>query len=205
MFKKSSKSTSPSSKAPSSSTAPSSSKTPPSMTPRERALAIKKTQEEALNRLPLNSLYIVLWIRSDPPQANNFHWGYYFHTHKAGGFKYHMKNLGGGWIADHGPTGGVFKSNFLCVLIQIGSIPQAKEAELDQVMKSHDGDVNSIPGVTCRIWVLAILQRLAQQGLVRYSSRDALEQECMRIGNQYSAGAARNNQPRPVVRSEVCH
>lgn len=82
-------------------------------TARERALAIKKSQEDALARLPLNTLYIVLDIRSDPPQPNDFHWGYYFHTSPRGGSKYHMRNLGGGWIPDHGETGGVFKSNFL--------------------------------------------------------------------------------------------
>ncbi|KAM5442921.1 hypothetical protein MferCBS31731_001793 [Microsporum ferrugineum] len=187
------------------SAAPSSSRTKLPTTPMEKALAIKKIQEEALSRLPLNTLYIVLWIRSDPPTPNNFHWGYYFHTSKTRGYKYHMKNLAGGWIADHGETGGVFKSNFLCVLIQIASVPPEKKTLLDQVMKSRDGDVNSIPGMSCRVWVLTIAEKLAQQGLLRYSSLEALEQECFRVGNQYSAGAADNNQPRPVVRSEVCY
>lgn len=120
----------------------------PPKTAKERASAIKKTQEEALTRLPLNALYIVLYIRSDPPQPNDFHWGYYFHTGPQGGYKYHMRNLGGGWIPDHGKTGGVFKSNFLCVLIQIATVPQGKHGQLDQIMKSRDHDVNSIPGVT---------------------------------------------------------
>lgn len=40
---------------------------------RERALVIRKAQEDALARLPLNTLYIVLYIRSDPPQPNDFH------------------------------------------------------------------------------------------------------------------------------------
>ncbi|EFW20478.1 conserved hypothetical protein [Coccidioides posadasii str. Silveira] len=83
------------------------------VTARERASIIKKAQEDALARLPLNTLFIVLYIRSDPPQSNDFHWGYYFHTSAQGGLKYHMRNLGGGWFPDHGPTG-AFSSPISC-------------------------------------------------------------------------------------------
>ncbi|KKK20528.1 hypothetical protein P175DRAFT_0504931 [Aspergillus ochraceoroseus IBT 24754] len=174
------------------------------VTPRERALIIKKAQEDALARLPLNTLFIVLHIRSDPPQPNDFHWGYYFHTSAQGGSKYHMRNLGGGWIPDHGPTGGAFKSNFLCVLIEITNVPHVKHGLLDQIMRSRDGDVNSIPGITCRVWLMVILRELIRQGIVRCSNIDGLQQECMTFGNQYSQGAANNTQPRPVVRSALC-
>ncbi|RAL01567.1 uncharacterized protein BO80DRAFT_424771 [Aspergillus ibericus CBS 121593] len=171
---------------------------------KERALAIKQLQEEALKRLPLNTLYIVLWIRSDPPRLNDFHWGYYFHKLSSGGTKYHMTNLGGGWIPDHGLTGGVFKSNFLCVLVEIATIPPAQHDQVDQIMRFHDGDINSIPGVTCRVWVLTILQKLIQNGLVLCNDIKALEQECMGFGNQYQGAAAQNDQPRPVVKSRLC-
>lgn len=165
---------------------------------------IKKQQEDALARLLLNTLFIVLWIRSDPPRQNNFYWGFYFHTSPQGGFKYDMRNIGGGWIPDHGLTGGVFKSNFLCALIQIATVPEASRDSLDRIMRSHDGDVNTIPRVTCRVWVIKVLEKLIQQGVVRCSDADALQQECMAFRNQYSPGATINQQPRPVVRSRVC-
>ncbi|KAI1946970.1 hypothetical protein LOZ12_002527 [Ophidiomyces ophidiicola] len=171
---------------------------------KQKALAVKKSQEEALARLPLNMLYIALYIRSDPPNANDFHWGYYLHRQPTGGTKYHIKNLGAGWITDHGPTGGVFKSNFLYVLVQIANVPQARHVQLDQIMRMHDNQVNSIPNVTCRVWVLTILQELIQHGIVRCSNILALQQECLEIGNQHRAAAAQNNQPRPVVCSSVC-
>ncbi|RMD41076.1 hypothetical protein DV735_g4052, partial [Chaetothyriales sp. CBS 134920] len=120
------------------------------MTAREQALWIKKVQEEALKSLPQHKLYIGLWIRNDPPLPNDFHWGLYYHQDINGGMKYHIKGLGGGWIADHGRTGGVFKSQFLCVLIQIGSIPAEKEARFDQLARSYDGSINTTPGITCR-------------------------------------------------------
>ncbi|PGH34386.1 hypothetical protein GX50_02753 [[Emmonsia] crescens] len=178
--------------------------TPAQQAARERALEIKRLQEEALSKLPIGSLYIVLYLRSDPPEPNNFHWGFYFHTIPSGGTKYHVKNLGIGWITDHGDTGGVFKSNFLCVVIHIATVPQARHAQVDQTMKSLDGNINSIPGISCRVWLLSILQKLIQNGIVRCSSYTELEQECFTIGNDHSSRAADNDQPRPVVRSRVC-
>ncbi|KAJ9299672.1 hypothetical protein DTO271G3_2556 [Paecilomyces variotii] len=175
------------------------------MAARARALAIKKAQEEALIQLPLDTLYIVLYIRSDPPQPNDFHWGYYFHTSLRGGAKYHISNLSGGWIPSHESTHGVFKSNFLCALVKIATVPKENHSRLDQIMKSRDGDVNAIPSVTCRVWVMTILQTLIQHGIVRCSNNVyALQHECMEFGNEYSVGAANNEQPRPVVESRLC-
>ncbi|PYH44047.1 uncharacterized protein BP01DRAFT_87927 [Aspergillus saccharolyticus JOP 1030-1] len=177
---------------------------PPVLTSRERAVANKKAQEEALARISPNTLYIALWIRSDPPQADDFHWGYYFHTDSSGGIQYHVKGLNAGWITDHGREGGIFKSNFLCVLIQIATIPAVKHRQLDQIMRSRDADLNSIPNVTCRVWLTTILGQMIEHGLVRCSRVDALERECKDFGNQYSGGAQRNEQPRPVVTSRLC-
>lgn len=71
-------------------------------------------------------------------------------------------------------------------------------------MRSRDRDVSSIPGVTCSVWLVVILEVLIQAGVVHCSSVEALQQECMAFGNQYSAGAATNTQQRPVVRSRMC-
>ncbi|KAJ0421186.1 hypothetical protein BJY00DRAFT_312372 [Aspergillus carlsbadensis] len=172
---------------------------------RERGLLIKKAQEEALARLPIDTLFIVLYIRNDPPQLNDFHWGYYLHTSPRGGVKYHVRGIGSGWIPDHGERGGgVFKSNFLCVHVEIANVPSAQHALLDQIMRSHDADVNSIPGITRRVRLLTILEELAGAGLVRCGDIGALQEECMAFGNWYSDGAARNEQPRPVVRLTLC-
>lgn len=47
------------------------------MTTREKANLIKQLQDEALRNLSPNTLYIVLYLRSDPPEPNNFHWGFF--------------------------------------------------------------------------------------------------------------------------------
>lgn len=171
---------------------------------REGALRIKQLQEAALAALPQRKLHVVLYIRSDPPIANDFHWAFYYHNFEDGGTKYHMTNIGPGWIADHGTTRGVFKSNFLCVIIEIGGIPAAQEGTLDQIMRSHDDSANDAPGFTCRVWVLTIITRLIQAGLLRCEDLAALEQECFDFGNACMVLAARNDQPRPVVVSSRC-
>jgi hypothetical protein len=95
-----------------------------------------------------------------------------------------MKNVGdSGWIPDHGTTSGVFKSLFLCALIQVAIVPETEQRQVDQLIRSHDGDINSIPRVTCRLWDMVILQKLSRHGIVRCNNIDALEQECMAIGN----------------------
>lgn len=171
---------------------------------KERALRIKQLQEEALEKLPAPKLYVVLFLRNDPPTANNFHWGFYYHQHKRGGTKYHMRNVNNGWMPDHATTGGVFKSNFLCVIIQIGTIPGDKEQQLDQTMRTYDANANDIPGITCRVWIFKILALLVQCGLVRCDNLQTLQEECLAFGNQYMNDAAKNNQPRPFVVSRHC-
>ncbi|OJD13800.1 hypothetical protein AJ78_05782 [Emergomyces pasteurianus Ep9510] len=147
---------------------------------RERGLEIKRMQEAALLKLDIGSLYIVLYLRSDPPEPNDFHWAYYFHTNSQSG------------------------SNFLCVLVHIAAVPQEKRTQVDPIMKALDGNINSIPGVTCRVWIMKVLEMLIENGIVRCNSTSELQDECFTIGNQNSAAASKNNQPRPVVRSRVC-
>lgn len=134
---------------------------------------------------------------------NDFHWGYYLHNSSEGGVKYHVKNLGSGWIA--GKTNGVFKSNFLCVLIQIASVPQAKHGQLDQIMRAHDSNLNSMENISCRVWLMTGLRALVQNDIVQCSNPDELEKECFDFGNQFSTAAAENDQPRPVVKSKFCN
>ncbi|MCJ1469414.1 hypothetical protein MMC07_008047 [Pseudocyphellaria aurata] len=171
---------------------------------RETGLQIKQLQEAALADLSQHKLFILLYIRSDPPVPNDFHWGFYNHKTKAGGIKYHVKNIGDGWIADHGSKSGMFKSHLLCVLIEIGSIPVNKEGTLDQIMRSLDGSVNSIPGITCRVWLWRIVRLLIQAGLLHCDDLAGLQQECIDYGNACQGSAAANEQPRPVRVSSRC-
>ena len=171
----------------------------------QKALQTKQLQEQALTTLPRRKLYLVLHLRKDPPEANDFHWGLYYHKGQAGGTKYHVKNMSGGWIPDHAATGGLFKSNFLCVVIRIGTIPEDKEQQLDQLVRKYDGNLNATSGMTCRVWVMKVLELLEKDKLVECPSLTALETECFNFGNQHMVAAARSEHPRPVVVSTKCH
>lgn len=184
---------------------------------REKALSIKKSQEQALSLLLPNALYIALYIRSDPPNANDFHWAFYHHHHhhnSQGGTKHDAENHSGGWQVQHAPTGCIFKTLFLCVLIHIADIPDSRTAELETVLRERDADVNDIDAVTCRVWLKGVLERLEQEGIVRCEGRgqrlglglglgDQVQEEAFAIGNGFMDDAARNVQPRPVVKSRV--
>ncbi|KAJ5172381.1 hypothetical protein N7492_004974 [Penicillium capsulatum] len=171
---------------------------------RERARATRKKQEDALANLTPNTLQIALYLRSDPPLQNDFHWALYFHRQASGGTKYQVENPYKVYMPNHGHTGGIFKENFLCALIKIASIPEDLHATFDQIVRSRDGDLGSIPGVTCRVWLLEILRQLSLRGIVHCDDVGILERECFDIGNRFSAAAAQNEQPRPVVDANLC-
>lgn len=177
----------------------------------EKARSNKKAQEHVQSVLSPHHLYIALYIRSDPPTPNNFHWAFYHHTpatHHGGGTKHEVTNYGssevGGWITSHEPASAVFKDAFLCVLIRIADVPEEKGGILEGIMKERDVDLNEIEGVTCRVWLFIILKRLMEEGIVRGVDVAKAEEECMEIGNGFAKEAARNLQPRPVVKLRVC-
>ncbi|KAG8526060.1 uncharacterized protein KY384_000822 [Bacidia gigantensis] len=176
------------------------------MPPKNRGAEIKAAQDAALASLPDRALYIIMHFRKqDDP--SNFHWGYYYHRKNALGSKYHFQNPGPGgqgWLPGHASTHGVFRSFALTAVIQIAHVPVSKEAQLDAVMRSYDESHTTIPNMSCRIWLLAVLKRLVEAGLVRCKSIDALEEECRTIGAHHFSSALKNEQPRPVVVSTTC-
>ncbi|KAJ9489010.1 hypothetical protein VN97_g4276 [Penicillium thymicola] len=172
---------------------------------RQKAADIKKKQSESLIGLPPNTLHISLYIRSDPPLPNDFHWAFYLHkgtSSTPGGTKYHARGIGGGWIAGHEATAGIFIENFLCVIIQIATIPLSAHDRVDEIMRSYDESLNSIPGIMCRVWILTVLRKLVDEGFV-HCDIGVLEKDCLEVGNEHSATASANEQPRPVVKSGV--
>ncbi|KAJ6112279.1 hypothetical protein N7523_002101 [Penicillium sp. IBT 18751x] len=158
----------------------------------------------SVSNLKVNSLYIILFIRGHPPAPNDFHWGFYFHRHPdTGGTKYHIKQQGSGWIADHGPTAGVFKSFLLVGLFRIADVPAGWEGLLDQSIRTYDSRLNA-QSITCRVWVLWILALLQNSKILKCNDLNGLETEVKAWGNANARGAADNLQPRPVANSSLC-
>ncbi|KAJ5474895.1 hypothetical protein N7475_004461 [Penicillium sp. IBT 31633x] len=172
---------------------------------RQRSAETKKKQADILARLAPGTLYISLYLRSDPPLLNDFHWAFYLHkgtSSAPGGIKYHVRGIGGGWITGHEATAVLFTENFLCVVIQIATIPASAHGSVDEIMKSYDEKLNSIPGITCRTWLVKVLDMLVEEGFVQCDVGE-LERDCFEFGNEHSGSASANEQPRPVVNSRV--
>lgn len=163
-------------------------------------------QNAARAALPLGGLYILLFLRDgDNPQTNDFHWGYYLHESSAGGMKYHIKGKTNHWNAGHEATGGVYESMLLCVVVKVGQIPASEYDQIDQIMKTYDGALNNFPGISCRVWIWMIMEKLIDGEMVQNSGTVAeLEQECFAFGNQHISDTVANEQPRPLVRSSLC-
>lgn len=88
------------------------------------------------------------------------------------------------------------------MIIQIATIPPSAHERVDEVMRSYDESLNSIPGITCRVWILTVLRILVDEGFVHCDIGE-LEKDCFGFGNEHSATASVNEQPRPVVKSRV--
>jgi hypothetical protein len=60
--------------------------------------------------------------------------------------------------------------------------------------------VTSIPGVMCCVRPVRVAQRLIAEDFLRCNGGlDALQEECLQIGNLYMDNALMKVQPRPVV------
>ncbi|KAL5364365.1 hypothetical protein BJX96DRAFT_178882 [Aspergillus floccosus] len=159
-----------------------------------------------------NTLYIAIYVRTDPPVPDNFHWALYYHHDAArGGTKYHITNEWGqsAWMASHGPESNILKTFLLVGLLRIVDIPSGAANAIDQLIRSYDGQLNDL-GVTCRTWVFRVLRLLQGQEPTAISTvedgnvldakvdLELLEREVMDWGKRYAEESCRNMQPRPV-------
>lgn len=152
-----------------------------------------------------NALYIILFIRGGSISPDDFHWSFYYHKNRnEGGSKYHITGGEGRWMTDHGVTRGVFKSFLLVGLIQIADVPNSMEDKTKALITQEDNNLNSIPGNTCRTWVLRALERLKDAEILHCSDVLALEQEVKDWGNSEQQAAIDNVQPRVIVKSKLC-
>ncbi|MCJ1255634.1 hypothetical protein MMC24_003451 [Lignoscripta atroalba] len=161
----------------------------------------------SLDSLHPNGLYIILFIRQDPPVLNDLHWGLYLHRDGSGGTKYHIKSQGSGWIADHGVIADIFKSFLLVGLFLIAKIPAEWETRVVGLIRESSIQLNT-PGTTCRVWLFRVLELLQKPEnsykVLKCDKLAALQTEVMDFGNAYAGGAAANEQPRPVGASTIC-
>lgn len=161
------------------------------------------TKQMPLNK---NSLYVVLYLHGFGIESFKFHWALYFHdeTHN-GGIKYHIRDIGAGWIPEHGHKGGIAKEAFLVGLIEVArNVLEEWHAMLDTLARASDEVLNATPGVTCRTWALDVLLRLIDAGLMEGCDLGILEQEILGIGEEWRPAALLAELPRPIRSSRIC-
>ena len=158
--------------------------------------------------LQVNSLYVLLFIRLGEPVPNDFHWGLYLHLDPRIGTKYHVKGIGDGWIADHGSVADVLKSLLLVGLIRIADVLGKCINHVDTVLRSYDDRLNSIPGITCHVWLFWMLEMLQKPmgdlRILKCNSLEVMQQEAMSWGNIHAHDGSLNMQPRPISYSTLC-
>jgi hypothetical protein len=148
-----------------------------------------------------NTLYIILYLRGTAPDTG-FHWGLYHHySLQAGGYKYHIRNLGSGtWIADHASTRGAAKSFLLVGAFAIATLSSSYGPAVSQIAQQEDHLLNSIAGMTCRVWVLRALARLKLGTLLPYCDTQQVEREAIAFGEAFRQSASFGERPRPTGR-----
>ncbi|OCH91326.1 hypothetical protein OBBRIDRAFT_693223, partial [Obba rivulosa] len=147
--------------------------------------------------LQAGSLYIALYARATP---HDYHWALYHHWSADGGTKFHIRNLGQGWIAEHEPTNGIMKQFLLIGLMKF------VHARPDAVKALHDTIVAVLynsPEINCRTWVLDAVRAAISAGLVHHFSIDQLETEAKLFGLGQFDDTVQNVQPRPITVSAV--
>ena len=155
-----------------------------------------------------SGLYVLSYIRDDPPKSDDFHWALYHHRNvSTGGTKYHIRGISDHWITDHSTIRGVLKELFLVGMFQIAVTPDSREKAVDQALRSLDDTINN-GDISCRVWLRRVLEVLKGLGgdspVVKYGDGEALEREIKDWGNEHSKSAALNEQPRPIGKSRLC-
>lgn len=158
---------------------------------------------KAVMQLEADTLYVLLYMRGEDA-SNGFHWALYLHLdsdsdtgRRQGGLKYHIRDVGQGWMTDHVSTLGVHNELFLIGAVGIARVPKTRREDLDRLVKQDDAELLTIPVLTCRTWVLRVLDRLHDAGLVQESSEE-VEKRAKAFAVEHFGSALLAQQPRPV-------
>ncbi|KAH8926401.1 hypothetical protein BT69DRAFT_1239107 [Atractiella rhizophila] len=159
--------------------------------------------------LPTNGIFIALFLRTDPPQPDDFHWALIISTTdaqaRAINYKFHISGSNGRWMPDHQRTANFLNSFLLAGCLHIGTFRITDKDILERLITADDQLVNSfLPPYNCVQYILNAISRVAAGGYLQLASIEALKQEALQFGNTNSSSAIRNEQPRPIGVSATC-
>ena len=103
-------------------------------------------------------------------------------------------------------TAGVFKSRALIGLVRVAMIPGEHKEKIKQLIKEDDKTLDEIEGIDCRVWVLRVLGRLRDVGLLKCGDATiaAIEEEITVWANLNKDGTYSDDQLPPLKDSHFC-
>ena len=75
---------------------------------------------------------------------------------------------------------------------------------IKNIIQAEDNQLNQIPRLTYRKWILRACERLRQGGHLNYPSQQELEQEMWDFGRKFWDEANQNLQPLPFEDCKLC-
>ncbi|KAF8062228.1 hypothetical protein FPV67DRAFT_261669 [Lyophyllum atratum] len=172
-------------------------------------------------------LYIFMTMRAD---FGDCHWGLYLHhnttvvavppnlhnnalpsavKHRTihRGKKYHVRNLGEGYIPDHQVVGDMLSTLFLVGLLRIGTIQDSAVADVDNIISALDDQVHELSkgnSIYCRTWVVGIIRQLVERGYLATNATDNhVWAHVEDFGVKEWGSAEKAVQPRPIATSSL--
>lgn len=142
------------------------------------------------------TLHVLLFLRQD---RGSYHWALYHNHSSRRGWTYEIRNVGsdGLWMADHVSTWSVHKRLFLVGAYTVGPVAADRHETVHRIASSMDDELNVIPGLTCRVWLLRVLELLDTAGVVAVPSD--IEDKVKAFGEANWDSASSAVKPRPIA------
>lgn len=139
------------------------------------------------------------------PETNNFQWELYLRRYAdRRGTKYRDENSNGRWVTDPDTIKRVTESELLLGLLRIADVDPSERSRVHEYIKADDESLDSISGMSCRVWVQRALERLRIEGDIGFERWEILEQETLMFGNMNLIRVKRSVQSRALGYSKVC-
>ncbi|KAG5640350.1 hypothetical protein DXG03_009104, partial [Asterophora parasitica] len=174
-------------------------------------------------------LYVFMTMRAD---VGDCHWGLYLHhsttivasppTEQSNrtlppaptkrrtihrGKKYHVRNLGEGYMPDHQIVGDMLSTLFLVGLLRIGTVQDPAISDVDSIISALDEQVHELSrgnSIYCRTWVVGNIRALVEKGVLATDARDeAIWAHIEEFGEREWESAEKAVQPRPIMDSSL--
>ena len=124
-------------------------------------------------RLEVNGLYVLL---SEQEVSNRWHWALYLHRGPSQGWTFHITRPTGFWFYDYRTSESVIYSDEVITALKIAVIdPDMHTILRDRLAQVPLEDTRRFGVLTCRTWLLQVLEKLDNEGHISITLGSAVE------------------------------